>query len=462
MKFFCTLCLLFQVQALYAQNILISTTEQLLTAFRQAVPGTKLLLLPGNYEVYRLETFVGGTAKDPILVEANVPGTVFISATGSEAISIRHPYWIIKDLTIKGKPHSDHAIHITDNADNVIIKQNVLIDFHSQIKVNGSNGEFADNGIIENNDIFNTKVRETDQPVTSIDIVGGKNWIVRGNYIADFAKGLDDKTSYGLFLKGNSFNGLVENNLVICSKSTTGGVRIGMSFGGGGTAKEYCENQDCNIEHTGGVMQNNIVLNCSDVGIYLNKARDSFIEHNTLLMTLGIDVRYLESSAVITNNILTGAIRERDSGKAKLQKNATFGTSLGMWLPTLNSKLQLRISDYDSKFPSLITKENVETVQKFIDSFFSYFEKTFLGLGQNETMNCFPEMIIGNLKPDTAECGTFWQNDSFPTKMQNDFWGNQRSLDPNIMGAIDFYHSSCDITNRIQRKENTAHRGCME
>ena len=456
------MCLIFGIQNLYAEDISVNSSEQLTSAFHKASTGTRIVLLPGIYNVYRLDTYSGGTAQQPITVEAEILGTALIHATGSEVISIHHSHWIVKGLTLEGSSQSDHAFHISGNADNVIIKQNTLVNFHSQIKVNGDSQSFPDNGLIENNDIFNTKIRETDQPVTSIDIVGGKNWIIRGNYIADFAKKFSDKTSYGIFIKGNSTNGLIEKNLVICAKDTVNGVRIGMSFGGGGTGTPYCEDRNCNIEHTGGIMRNNVILNCSDVGIYLNKAHDSVIANNTLLMTAGIDVRFPKSNAIIKNNILTGAIRERDGGRAEIQKNVMFGTRFGMWLPTISDKLQHRISDYDSKFPRWINRENIEKAQTLIGNFFSFVEQTSLGLGKNKTQDCFPELIIGDIKPDKTICGAFWQSDERTSDTLEDFWGNKRLAGQNVMGAIDFYHSTCNIIDRIQHKPIKISSSCLD
>jgi hypothetical protein len=56
-------------------------------------------------------------------------------------------------------------------------------------------------------------------------------------------------------------------------------------------------------------------MHCSkDVGIYLNKAHDTRIMNNTLYDTLGIDVRFQQSSAYIANNILMGRINARNGG----------------------------------------------------------------------------------------------------------------------------------------------------
>ena len=63
-------------------------------------------------------------------------------------------------------------------------------------------------------------------------------------------------------------------------------------------------------------------MHCSnDVGIYVNRSRDSTIEHNTLYNTLGIDVRYSESTANIENNVLSGRIKTRDNATVMQANN---------------------------------------------------------------------------------------------------------------------------------------------
>jgi parallel beta-helix repeat protein len=455
-KLLLVLCFTGLTGSVYAEDILVTNVQELAQAFQRAGPGDKVILSPGIYTVDRLKTGHGGTAESPVSVEPQIPGTAIINAIGVEALSISQPYWIVQGLTIQGTVYTDHAFHITRNADNVVIRNNTLIDFNAHIKVNGENQVFPNNGLIEHNDIFNRHPRQTDLPVTTIDIVGGHNWRISGNYIADFAKLDGNQTSYGLFLKGNSSQGVIADNLIICSQKTQGGIRIGMSFGGGGTGQLYCEKQDCSTEHTGGIMRNNVVLNCLDVGIYLNRAHDSLITNNTLLMTSGIDVRFPQSSAVISDNILTGGIRPRDGGKIDELKNLAFGTKAGIVLPSINLKLQQRISDYDIKFPNWISRTQVELAQNLIAGITAKLEESDLGLGQNRTKQCFPALSRLDLTPNQKDCGEFWLDNEHASNVNKDFWGTPRSSQRNVMGAIDFYSSQCQLNNRIEHQAATA------
>jgi parallel beta-helix repeat protein len=84
-----------------------------------------------------------------------------------------------------------------------------------------------------------------------------------------------------------------------------------------------CEDAICTPEHQDGLMRNNLIVNCSDVGIYLNEARACEVHHNTLYANLGIDVRFAESTVTLANNLVSGWIRERDGGTATLVSNLT-------------------------------------------------------------------------------------------------------------------------------------------
>ena len=112
---------------------------------------------------------------------------------------------------------------------------------------------------IAGNDIFISAPRQADRPVALLDVVGGRNWVVRDIVVADFEWSQGNKVSYGMYLKGNSSNGVFERNLILCNWKHSGGVRIALSLGGDGTSKAFCERQECATEHTGGIIRNNVI-----------------------------------------------------------------------------------------------------------------------------------------------------------------------------------------------------------
>jgi hypothetical protein len=74
-------------------------------------------------------------------------------------------------------------------------------------------------------------------------------------------------------------------------------------------------------------LRNNVIIGCSDVGIYLNRASDAQVLYNTLIATAGIDVRFDTTTGEAVGNVLAGTIRERDGGTftgASNLEGATF------------------------------------------------------------------------------------------------------------------------------------------
>ena len=325
-----------------ARDVPVGSPVQLAAAMAQAQPGDRILLAAGQYDIAgNLDAAMAGNASAPIVVRAVQSRSVLLRFGGAggtvEGFRVSAPHWQFEGLDIEGVCASDssceHAFHLYGDADFFVLRDSVLRNFNAQIKSNGSVVDgvtrFPDDAMIERNRLHDTRARQTAFPVTKIDVVGGQRWRVRDNVIEDFEKGEGDTISYAAFLKGNSSDGVFERNLVICTRNFSGGVRMGLSFGGGGTGAAFCEGGSCVTEHRRGTMRNNLILHCNDVGIYLNRAADTRLLHNTLYDTAGIDVRFSASSADIRNNLVSGAIRNRDGGSSTLAGNlANLGTSV--------------------------------------------------------------------------------------------------------------------------------------
>ncbi|HVS64157.1 MAG TPA: right-handed parallel beta-helix repeat-containing protein, partial [Thermoanaerobaculia bacterium] len=307
-----------------ALDVPVSNAPELITAINAAAPGHVITLAPGTYDLgQNLLCDAAGTESQPIVVRAQRLGDALIRFDALEGFKVSAPWWRFENLDVQGVCTDDsdceHAFHLFGDADHTVIRHNRLHDFNAQIKSNGCCGEtflFPDDVVVEWNELWNAAPRATSNPVTPIDVVGGRRWIVRANYIHDHQKGAGDEISYAAFLKGNSRDGLFERNLVVCEQLHSGGVRLGLSFGGGGSGPpSICEDQTCTPEHQGGIMRNNIIRNCpADVGIYLNEAADVQVHHNLLYANTGIDVRFAATDADLRYNVLSGQIRNRDGG----------------------------------------------------------------------------------------------------------------------------------------------------
>lgn len=317
-----------------AAEVPVASSGELLAAIAGASPGDEIILAPGEYLLTnKVNCTANGTADQPIIVRAEVLGEALIQFDTVEGFHVQGAHWQFERLEIEGVCGNDsdceHAFHITGDAERTYIHHNRVYGFNAHIKANGTDtgpmGErvFPDDVIIEYNEFFNPAARQTSNPVTLIDVVGGRRWVVRGNYIHDFAKAQGNNISYAAFLKGNSRDGLFERNLVVCEQLHTGLIRLGLSFGGGGTSPDsVCEDSTCDPEHQDGIMRNNIIAKCpADVGIYVNEGANSLIYNNTLYATTGIDMRFASTTGEVRNNLLMGQIRNRDGATAVFASN---------------------------------------------------------------------------------------------------------------------------------------------
>lgn len=314
----------------------VRTAADLARAVAAAEPGDVITLAPGAYDLPpKLAVTRPGAPDRPITVRAAQLGDArlrFTSTGGAyvEGFHVLSADWRFENLDIEGVcPNDDlceHAFHIVGDAERTVVEGCRLHGFNAMIKGNGApdGGDvwrWADDVVIRGNEFFSPAGRRTSNPVTPIDVVGGRRWRVVGNFIHDHFKDGGDGISYAAFLKGNGRDGVFERNLVVCELLHKGGTRLGLSFGGGGSGPDrICEDGTCSPEHQGGVMRNNVIVHCpADVGIYLNEAKTTRIEHNTLYDTAGIDVRFAASDADVVGNLVQGRVRERDGGKARVQ-----------------------------------------------------------------------------------------------------------------------------------------------
>ncbi|WP_223644017.1 chondroitinase-B domain-containing protein [Corallococcus sp. EGB] len=313
----------------------VTTVTELQAALSSAKAGDEIVLEDGTYTVNaNLSCSAEGTQAAPITVRAKNRYAAIVRFNAQEGFKVSGRSWTFDGLTVEGICANDetceHAFHVTGHAENFVLRNSRVRDFNSQLKVNASqNGsgvwEMPHKGLIENNEIYDTHPRVTSTPVNKVNIDTGDDWVVRDNELHDFSR--QGGISYGAFMKSGGKRGLFERNRVLCVKDRPeGDTRIGLSFGGGGTGNQYCApafdpNVPCSPEHTDGIIRNNIVANCSDVAVYLNKAANTRVLFNTFVGTLGVDYRFAASTGEAVGNVLTGVIRNRDSATGTQSSN---------------------------------------------------------------------------------------------------------------------------------------------
>jgi len=314
-----------------AREIMVSDANDARRALGDAHAVDVITFLPGRYRFTGkgLPARGAGRADAPIVVRALSPGSVKLEFDMVEGFLVDAPYWRFENLAIEGVCSDDnyceHAFHIVGGAMHFAAVNNTISNFNAHFKINGDNGRFPDGGLIESNTLSNSRGRRTGNPVTPIDLVAASGWTVRHNIISDFIKEQGDQVSYGGFFKGAGMQNLFESNLVWCEHKLQSrpGQRVGLSLGGGGTGKPYCRDQRCIAEQERGEVRANLIVACSDVGIYLNNAAASIVNDNTLLDTAGIDVRFAGTSADVDGNLVDGAIRSRNGAVLREGDNRT-------------------------------------------------------------------------------------------------------------------------------------------
>lgn len=311
---------------------LVTTMAQLEAAVAAAVPGQVIQLVPGTYPLggRGLRIDRPGAPGAPIVLRAERLGDAVIASSAVEAIKLGAPHWVIENLVVHGvcADHAacEHAVHVVGPAVGTVIRNNRFEDFNAQIKINGEGGAFPDNGRIEGNTLVNRAARDVKAPITPIDLVAASNWRIAGNFIADFQRAFNGGATYGAFMKGAGEGTVMERNVVLCewklraARSPT----IGLAVGGGGTFPDAIKRDGgaSGNEQAGGVIRDNLIAFCNDVGIYVNKGLRSVVAHNTVLDTAGIGVRFAESTAEVVGNVVDGVVQARDGALVRERDNA--------------------------------------------------------------------------------------------------------------------------------------------
>jgi len=311
----------------------VSTIDELESALAGVAAGQTIELAPGRYAVAKtLRTLRAGLPERPIVVRAAKPGTVELVVTAQVGVAVTQPYWVFVNLGWRGAcdKHDDceHAYHVVGAARGTAIVNNHIADFNAHVKVNGADGVWPDDGLLQFNTLANTQPRRTAVPVNTLDLVGANGWQVLDNAIERVIKDGGDRIAYGLCVKGAGSTARIERNLVVCTpeRMSQPGLRVGISLGCGGTGPRFCRDGRCDLELSDSVVANNVVAHCNDFGIDLHRVRGVQVAHNTLVNTEGIDARHASTRATAVGNLIEGRVRARDGAALEDRDNLLIGS----------------------------------------------------------------------------------------------------------------------------------------
>jgi hypothetical protein len=326
----------------------VSSEQELWNAVNNASPGDTILIADGTYNL----------AAHGYFLWIDTPGVNLRSASGnreavildenylgSETVTVAASNVTIADLTIQRT--RTHPIHVvsTDGGDtlNTLIYNVHLIDPGQQaIKINphGDKVYFPDNGEIacshiELTDAGRPRIWEFNRSCYTggVDAHWAWGWSIHDNHIEGFwcDQGLSE---HAIHLWTGSRETLVERNTLV---DNARGVGFGLLQSGSGRtySDDPCPGVIGYVDHYGGLIRNNFIqasrseLFASqagfDCGICLAQACDAKVLHNSVVSTSApfssIEWRFANTSAEVTNNLLSHNLRERDGATATLAGN---------------------------------------------------------------------------------------------------------------------------------------------
>lgn len=287
--------------------IRVGSSEAILSSIAEAQPGDVITVDGGMYRFSsRIDVNRHGEREAPIFLRAERPGEVTFMLSHLENFSVRARSWVFENIRfvgVCGDEGCEHAFHLVADADDVVIRDNEIVDFASHVKLNGEPigrlpvRAFPDRLLVIRNFLHNSKYLGNDAPRNMLNLDGGRDHVVRGNIFADYnAPYWIERSASAVYAKAGVRGLLVEQNLIVCEHARIrGDANRGIELGDG-MAPQYCDGDDdgdgigdCreNGQSQEALVRNNIIMNCnngaSSAGIFVASDRSSRILHNTVL-----------------------------------------------------------------------------------------------------------------------------------------------------------------------------------
>jgi hypothetical protein len=312
-------------------SVTVSSVEALESAVSRAREGDTILLADGDYRLVRMIDIttpgltIRGLSGDPARVVLRGGGMT--NDTVGVALSISATDVTIADVTVRDVGY--HAVQVRGElgASGFMLHNAILRDTGQQL-LKGSvaqNGRRADRGLVACSDFSYTDTAPSNY-TNGVDILRTIGWVIRDNRFLRIRGPRSERFGAGpavLAWKGAE-DTVVMRNVVMDSFR-------GIAFGLEPDGRPY---GPAEYDHRGGVIRDNTVINLNawaDEAIEANGARDALIERNTVVVEgsvpWSIGVRFPTARAVVTGNITTRQVLERDGGQAIVDNHTTVGAN---------------------------------------------------------------------------------------------------------------------------------------
>ncbi|WP_233558592.1 polysaccharide lyase 6 family protein [Aquimarina sp. BL5] len=264
----------------FANEIKVATIDEFNTAIQSVKAGDRIILKNGEWKDVKLVVKGQGSSENPIIIEAEESGKVFI--TGDSSLKMAGNHIIVKGLWFKNGYASGKSV----------------ISFRINSK------EFANHSRITNCAItyYNPKSKATDYKWVS---VWGKNNRVDHNY---FAGKTNSGTTLVVWLKGEEH---INNNHRIDHNYF--GERPSLGFNGGETIRIGTSKNSLLSSRT--IVEDNVFEKCNgEVEIISNKSCDNVYRNNLFLESEGVLTLRHGNRCLIESNVFIGNQKPNTGG----------------------------------------------------------------------------------------------------------------------------------------------------
>jgi hypothetical protein len=321
----------------------VSTEAELQQAVRTLTSNTTILLAPGTYRLTGTLHVNGslqnvalrgasGNRDDVVLLgpgmtdpEGSVPNGIW-SGGGVQGL-------LVANLTVRGFPF--HCIILNAGTERPWLYNLRLADAGQQIVKSNPDGAGGgvDDGIVEYS-IVEYATTSRDFYTNGVDVLGGRNWIIRHNLFRNIRAPQGQLAGPALLMWRGSANTTAEGNTFInCQRAIAYGLEPASP-----------------PDHAGGVIRNNFIHRRpnepGDAGIIVFGSPDTLVAHNTILLSgtygAAIEYRFTQTTGVrIVNNLTDAGIVRRDGAQGVVESNSTSATP-ALFVDPDNGDLHLR------------------------------------------------------------------------------------------------------------------------